>query len=119
MFSLIRYGTVALIVLLFFGVVVRPFIRWLTGLSSTKVETVLPKTVEELEMMTEEGTRSLPGLANLPLLEETIDLEKAEGELMKEKIMNLIETSPHKAAQILSEWIASADPQQAQKKKRR
>jgi flagellar M-ring protein FliF len=118
-FSLIRYGTVALIVLLFFGIVVRPFIRWLTGLSATKVETVLPKTVEELEMLQDETTKALPGLANLPLLEETVDLEKAEGELMKEKIINLVDSAPHKAAQIISEWIASADPQLNKKGKRR
>jgi flagellar M-ring protein FliF len=118
-YSLIRYGTIALFVLLFFTVVVRPFIRWLTGLTATKVEAVLPKTVEELEQMQDSVTNALPGLANLPLLEETVDLEKAEGELMKEKIVGLIEGSPHKAAQIISEWLASADPQQTAKKGRR
>ncbi len=117
-YSLIRYGTIALFVLLFFTIVVRPFIRWLTGLSAAKVEAVLPKTVEELEQMQDSVTNALPGLANLPLLEETIDLEKAEGELMKEKIVGLIDGSPHKAAQIISEWLASADPQ-VQKKGRR
>jgi flagellar M-ring protein FliF len=116
-FSLIRYGTVALFILLFFTIVVRPFIRWLTGLSTTKVEKVLPKTVEELESLQDETTNALPGLANLPLLEETIDIEKAEGELMKEKVVSLIEASPVKAAQIITEWIASAEP--AIPKKRR
>ena len=117
-FSLIRYGTVALFVLLFFTVVVRPFVRWLTGLSTTKVENVLPKTVEELEKMQDQSTNALPGLANLPLLEETVDLEKAEGELMKEKIISLIEQSPHKAGQIISEWIASSDPPPNKKARR-
>lgn len=117
-FSLIRYGTVGLFVLLFFIVVVRPFIRWLTGLSATKVEAVLPKTVEELEQLQDQVTNALPGLASLPLLEETVDLEKAEGELLKEKVIGLVEGSPHKAAQIISEWVASADPQQAGKKRK-
>ena len=45
-------------------------------------------------------------------------IEKAEGELMKEKIISLIEQAPHKAAQIVTEWIASSEPV-AQKKGRR
>lgn len=118
-FSLIRYGTVGLFVFLFFLFIVRPFIRWLTGLTSTKVEQVLPKTVEELEQMQDITTNALPGLANLPLLEETVDLEKAEGELIREKVMTLIDTSPVKAAQIITEWIASSDIGQQVKKGRR
>ncbi len=117
-FSLIRYGTVGLFILLFFIVVVRPFIRWLTGLSATKVEAVLPKTVEELEELQDQVTNALPGLASLPLLEETVDLEKAEGELLKEKVISLVEAAPHKAAQIISEWVASADPQNQGKKRK-
>jgi flagellar M-ring protein FliF len=117
-FSLIRYGTVATFILLFFFFVVRPFIRWITGLSSTKVETILPKTVEELEQMQDQSTNALPGLANLPLLEETVDLEKAEGEMMREKIIGMVESAPHKAAQIISDWIFATDQLQGKKGKR-
>ena len=118
LFSFIRYGTVALFVLLFFIVVVRPFVRWITGLSQTKVETVLPKTVEELEKMQDEATSALPGLANLPLIEETVDLEKAESELMKEKIIALVNAAPHKAGQVVSDWIQQQDALTMKKGKR-
>lgn len=108
-FSLIRYGTVALFILLFFTVVVRPFIRWVTGISTTKVETILPKTIEELEAIQEPTTASLPGLASLPLIDETVDLEKAENDLLRDKIISMVEMHPGKAAQILSDWLAVQD----------
>ncbi len=106
LFSLVRYGSVAFLVFLFFMIVVRPFVRWVTGLSANKVETILPKTVEELEQMQDPQTKALPGLANLPLLEETVDIEKAENELLKEKIISLINLSPGKAAQVINDWMA-------------
>jgi flagellar M-ring protein FliF len=108
-FSLVRYGTVGLFILLFFSFVVRPFVRWITGISTPKVETILPKTVEELEEMQVAETNALPGLASLPVLEETVDLEKAEGELLKQKVVALIEMSPGKAAQVVTDWIAASD----------
>lgn len=119
LFSLVRYGSVAFLVFLFFMIVVRPFIRWLTGLSANKVETILPKTVEELEQMQDPQTKALPGLSNLPLLEETVDIEKAENELLKEKIISLINLSPNKAGQVISDWMALDLPNQQQKKGRR
>jgi flagellar M-ring protein FliF len=114
-YSLIRYGSVALFVLLFFMMVVRPFVRWVTGISVSKVETVLPRTIEELEQMHQGDSGALPGLANLPMIEDTIDVEKAEGELLKQKVISLIEMSPSKAAQILSDWIASSEAPPAKK----
>ncbi len=118
-FSLLRYGTVGLFILFFFSFVVRPFIRWLTGISTSKVETVLPKTVEELEQMQVAETNALPGLASLPVLEETVDLEKAEGELLKQKVVALIEMAPGKAAQVITDWIAASDAAQTGPKKGR
>jgi flagellar M-ring protein FliF len=116
-YSLIRYGTVALFVLLFFMMVVRPFIRWVTGISVSKVETVLPRTVEELEQMHELETQALPGMAQIPILDDAVDVEKAEGELLKQKVVSLIEMSPSKAAQVLAGWIAASETQQMQKKR--
>jgi flagellar M-ring protein FliF len=116
-YSLVRYGTVALFVFLFFMMVVRPFIRWVTGISVSKVETVLPRTVEELEQMHEVNTDALPGMAHLPILEDTVDVEKAEGELLKQKVVSLIEMSPSKAAQVLSDWIAASEPPLPTKRK--
>ncbi|MBP7843709.1 MAG: flagellar M-ring protein FliF [Proteobacteria bacterium] len=119
-YTLIRYGTIALFIFLFFGFVIRPFIRWVTGLSSTKVEKILPKTVEELEQIQDVTTNALPGLASLPLLEEKVDMEKAESELLKEKLISLVDITPGKAAQIITDWIVQADlMSQAKKSKRR
>jgi flagellar M-ring protein FliF len=118
-YSLVRYGTIAAFIFLFFGFVVRPFIRWVTGLSSTKIEKILPKTVEELEQIQDVTTNALPGLASLPLLEETVDLEKAENELLKEKLISLVDLAPGKAAQIITEWIVQHDTQNQQKKNKR
>jgi flagellar M-ring protein FliF len=116
-FSVIRYGIVALFILLFFLIIVRPFIRWITGISVSKVETVLPRTVEELEEMHAGDTNALPGLAALPILEETVDIEKAEGELLRQKVISLVEMSPAKAAQVLAEWIAASEIGPDKKKK--
>lgn len=119
-YSLVKWGAFGLFVFLFFVFVVRPFIRWVTGLStSTKIETVLPRTVEELEQMQEPSTNALPGLANLPLLEETVDLEKAESELLREKLVSLVDMSPSKAAQIIGDWLAAMEAAQAAKPKRK
>lgn len=108
-YSLVRYGTISLLVFLFFMIVVRPFIRWLTGLSAQKVETILPKTVEEMEAIQETPTRNIPGMAALPLLEETVDINKAENELLKEKLVSLVDMAPSKAAQILTDWMVAAE----------
>lgn len=119
MFSLIRYGSISLLIFLFFMIVVRPFVRWLTGLSANKVETILPKTVEELEQIQESSTRALPGMASLPLLEDTVDINKAENELLKEKLVSLVDMSPSKAAQILTDWMVIGEVAQAGGKKGR
>jgi len=119
-YSLVKWGAFGLFVFLFFVFVVRPFIRWVTGLSTTtRIETVLPRTVEELEQMHEPSTNALPGLANLPLLEETVDLEKAESELLREKLISLVDMSPEKAAQIIGDWLAAMEAAQGQKPKRK
>lgn len=119
LYQLITYGTIGLLIILFFMIVVRPFVRWLTGLSTTKIETVLPKTVEELEKMQDVQTAALPAMANLPLLEETVDLEKAENELLKEKVASLIDMAPDKAAQIITDWLLASDQGQPAKKGKR
>jgi flagellar biosynthesis/type III secretory pathway M-ring protein FliF/YscJ len=59
-------------------------------------------------------------LASLPLLEEKVDMEKAESELLKEKLISLVDITPGKAAQIITDWIVQADlMSQAKKSKRR
>jgi flagellar M-ring protein FliF len=49
---------------------------------------------------------NLPALEELvPVLPENIDPAKVEGEMIKEKIITLVESNPHKAALILRDWL--------------
>jgi flagellar M-ring protein FliF len=104
--SMIVYGVIGLIVLLFFFLVVRPYVRWVTEITSESVETFLPQTIEELEKIQKSST-----LAQLdevvPDLPDRLDPEKVEGEMIREKIVTLIDNNPQKGALILKEWISA------------
>lgn len=106
--NLIKYLAIGLALCLFFFLVVRPFIQWITENTIESVEDFLPKTIEELERV--QANQKLPGLEDaLPQIEETLNPEKIEGNMLKEKIVSLIESNPSKAAQIVHEWIHSTD----------
>lgn len=95
---------IGLIFTLFFMMVVRPFIKWLTENTVDNVEDFLPQTLEELEKA--QGKQTLAGMEEvLPELEQRVDPEKIQSEMIKEKILTLVNDNPHKAAQILHEWI--------------
>lgn len=105
----LRWTVIGLAFLLFFFVVVRPFMRWITDTFQESVEEMLPKTIEELEEL-QAIDNSLPGLsASLPSLEESIDPDKAESELLKDRIMGLIEADNIKAANALNLWLVRRD----------
>lgn len=102
--NLIVYSVIAMLIILFFVFVVRPFIKWITENTTDSVDTFLPQTVEELEKIQKQQV--LPGLEEIvPVLPEKLDPEKVEGEMIKEKIVTLIDTNPKKAAMILRDWI--------------
>ncbi len=103
-YNLAIYGVVGLIIVLFFMFVVRPFIKWLTENTIDSVDTFLPQTIEELERMQKNAT--LPGMEDVvPTMPDTMDPEKVEGEMIKEKIITLVDANPHKAALILKDWL--------------
>jgi flagellar M-ring protein FliF len=106
LYTAIRYGSIVLFAALFFFLVVRPFFRWMAGLNAAKVETILPKTVEELEDIQDEE-KTIPGFRNLPLLNEDFDVEKAENNLLRDKLILMVNESPSKAAQIITDWMSS------------
>ena len=90
--------------MLFFMLVVRPFIKWITENTADSVDTFLPQTVEELERI--QRSTNLPSVEEaIPLLPESVDPEKVEGEMIKERIVTLVDANPHKAALILKEWL--------------
>lgn len=102
--NIIKYLTIGLAISLFFFLVVRPFIQWITDNTVESVEDFLPKTLEELERV--QANQKLPGLEDaLPQMEEKINPEKIEGNMLREKIISLVEGNPSKAAQIIHEMI--------------
>ncbi|MBI3534806.1 MAG: flagellar M-ring protein FliF, partial [Deltaproteobacteria bacterium] len=102
--NLIVYVVVGLIILLFFFLVVRPFIKWVTENTTHSVDAFLPQTIEELEKI--QKTQTLPEIEEvIPVLPDKVDPEKVEGDMIKEKIVTLVDTNPHKAALILRDWL--------------
>lgn len=103
--SMLLYAGMGLVIVLFFMMVVRPFIKWITDNTSDGVETFLPQTLEELEKL-HSGAGSLPGLEDsVPGMVDQIDPEKIESEMVKEKIITLVDANPQKAALILKDWL--------------
>ncbi len=100
------YAVILVTLALFFLVVVKPFIRWLTDNTSESVDTFLPQTIEELERL--QKSSILPNFEeNIPVIPDSLDPVKVEGEMIKEKIVSLIDSNPHKAAFIVKDWLLS------------
>lgn len=106
--NITKYLMIGAIISLFFFMVVRPFIQWLTENSVESIEDFLPKTIEELEKI--QANQRLPGLEDvLPSIEDKLNPEKIEGNMLREKIISLVEANPGKAAQVIHEMIHVAD----------
>ena len=83
--------------------------RWITDSFQDTVEDMLPRTIEELEEL-QSVDNTLPGMSGaLPVLEESLDPEKAESELLKERIINIIDKEEEKAAGAFSLWLVRKD----------
>jgi flagellar M-ring protein FliF len=106
--NLTKYLMIGIIITLLFFVVVRPFIQWVTENTVESIEDFLPKTIEELEKI--QSNQKLPGLEDaLPTIEDKMNPEKIEGNLIRERIVNLVESNPAKAAQVVHEMIHAQD----------
>src|SRR5690606_28737972 len=91
--NITKYLMIGAIISLFFFIVVRPFIQWLTENSVESIEDFLPKTIEELEKI--QANQRLPGLEDvLPSMEDKLNPEKIEGNMLREKIISLVEANP-------------------------
>ncbi|MGE0616303.1 MAG: flagellar basal-body MS-ring/collar protein FliF [Bacteriovoracia bacterium] len=101
--NMMVYSVIGLLIILFFLFVIRPFIKWVTENTTDSVDTFLPQTIEELEKL--QKAQNLPVDEVVPELPEQIDPEKIEGEMIKEKIVTLVDANPHKAALILRDWV--------------
>ena len=107
--SLIVYGVIGIIITLFFFFVVRPYIRWVTENTTDSVETFLPQTIEELEKIQKSSTMSQLDEV-VPDLPDRLDPEKVEGDMLREKIVTIIDNSPQKASLVLKEWLQKPRP---------
>ncbi len=107
--NMITYCVIGLTILLFFMFVVRPFIKWITENTIDSVDTFLPQTVEELEKL--QRSTVLPSVEEIvPIIQDTVDPEKVEGEMIKERIITLVDANPHKAALIIRDWLHRRTP---------
>lgn len=107
--ALFKWSLLSVSLGLFFFIVVRPFMRWITDSFHETVEDMLPRTIEELEEL-QTVDNSLPGMSGaLPVLDESIDPNKAESELLKERIMSYLDSDQEKAAGAFSLWLSRRD----------
>ncbi|MBL7689466.1 MAG: flagellar M-ring protein FliF [Bdellovibrionaceae bacterium] len=107
--SLLKWILLGGVISLFFFMVIRPFMRWVTDSFQDSVDDLLPRTIEELEEL-QSVDNSLPGMSSaLPILEESLDPDKAESELLRERIMTLMEKDEEKAAGAFSLWLVRKD----------
>ena len=104
--SLFKWGLLGFSLLLFFFMVIRPFMQWITDSFTDSVEEMLPRTIEELEEL-HSVDNSLPGLSNvLPILQESVDPEKAESELLRDRIITMMQKDEEKASSAIGMWVA-------------
>ena len=102
--NMIVYSIIGMVILLFFFFVVRPYIGWVTENTTDSVDTFLPQTIEELEKIQRSSTMAALDEV-VPDLPDRLDPEKVEGEMIREKIVTLVDNSPQKASLILKEWL--------------
>lgn len=107
--GLFKWSLIGLVFVLFFFVVMKPFMQWITDSFQDSVEDMLPRTIEELEEL-QSVDSGLPGMTTaLPILEESIDPDKAEAELLKDRIMAIVELDQEKAANAFGMWLVRKD----------
>lgn len=107
--ALFKWALLGFSLALFFFIVVRPFMQWITDSFQDSVEEMLPRTIEELEEL-QSVDNTLPGMsAALPVLQESIDPEKAESELLKDRIMATMTKDEEKAANAFGMWLVRKD----------
>ena len=107
--SVFKWLLLAGVLAAFFILVIRPFMRWVTDSFQDSVDDLLPRTIEELEQL-QSVDNSLPGMSSaLPVLEESLDPDKAESELLRERIMTLMGKDEEKASGAFSLWLIRKD----------
>lgn len=107
--ALFKWALLGFSLALFFFIVVRPFMQWITDSFQDSVEEMLPRTIEELEEL-QSVDNTLPGMSTaLPVLQDSVDPEKAESELLKDRIMASMSNDEEKAANAFGMWLVRKD----------
>lgn len=107
--ALFKWALLGFSLALFFFIVVRPFMQWITDSFQDSVEDMLPRTIEELEEL-QSVDNTLPGMSGaLPVLEESIDPDKAESELLRDRIMAIMQTDEEKSINAFGMWLVRKD----------
>ncbi len=107
--ALFKWALLGFSLALFFFIVVRPFMQWITDSFQDTVDEMLPRTIEELEEL-QSVDSTLPGMSSaLPVLQESIDPEKAESELLKDRILGIMNADEEKAANAFGMWLVRKD----------
>ena len=107
--ALFKWALLGFSLALFFFIVVRPFMQWITDSFQDTVDEMLPRTIEELEEL-QSVDSTLPGMsAALPVLQESVDPEKAESELLKDRILSIMTKDEEKAASAFGMWLVRKD----------
>jgi flagellar M-ring protein FliF len=107
--SLLKWALLGFSLAVFFFVVIRPFMQWISDSFQDSVEDMLPRTIEELEEL-QSVDKSLPGMSSaLPILEESIDPDKAESELLRDRILGIMERDEEKASSAFGMWLVRKD----------
>jgi flagellar M-ring protein FliF len=103
--ALFKWALLGFSLALFFFIVVRPFMQWITDSFQDSVEEMLPRTIEELEEL-QSVDNTLPGMSSaLPVLEESLDPDKAESELLKDRIKSIMEKDEEKVSNAFGMWL--------------
>lgn len=103
--ALFKWALLGFSLALFFFIVIRPFMQWITDSFQDSVEDMLPRTIEELEEL-QSVDSTLPGMSSaLPVLEESIDPDKAESELLRDRIMSIMTGDEEKAQNAFGMWL--------------
>lgn len=108
--ALFKWALLGFSLILFFFIVIRPFMQWITDSFQDSVEDMLPRTIEELEDL-QSADNSLPGMGSaLPIFQDkSIDPDKAESELLKDRIMTSMNKDEEKAANAFGMWLVRKD----------
>ncbi len=107
--ALFKWALLAFSLALLFILIVRPFMQWITDSFQDSVDEMLPRTIEELEEL-QSVDNTLPGMSGaLPVLQESIDPDKAESELLKDRIITLMQKDQEKAASAFGMWLVRKD----------